>query len=322
MDTEFSFSNVIDPSRKGSGCRATSRSRDVVIDEYRKYLLEERGLVEESVQYMCRHVDQFLATLFPDNKCKFARLTVPEITKLFTERVCEMGGEKKALVTSLRSFFRYLRHRGDIETDLAGCIPAVHRYALSTLPRFLPPGSIEQVLKQCDRSTPVGRRNYAILLLLARLGLRAGEIVTLTLDDVDWDLGQITVRGKGGRTDTLPLPADAGAAVAEYLRCDRPQSSSRRVFLGFSPAGRPLSNHGSITSLVKEILVRAGVKPQGTAAHAFRHTLATEMLQRGASLGEIGEVLRHRCVDSTRIYAKVDLPALRKLALAWPGGAR
>jgi integrase len=181
---------------------------------------------------------------------------------------------------------------------------------------------MEQVLEHCDRSTPAGRRDYAILLLLARLGLRGGEVVGLMLDDIDWGLGEIGIRGKGGWFAKVPLPADAGKALAEYLRRDRPRSSSRRVFLSLRMPGTELSGTSAVSIVVRRALARAGVRPERKGAHVFRHTLATEMLGRGASLGEIGELLRHRSANTTRIYAKVDLPAFRKLALVGPGGAR
>jgi site-specific recombinase XerD len=226
------------------------------------------------------------------------------------------------MVWALRTFFRYLRHRGYIDVNLAGCVPSVPEYSLSTLPKCLPCGSIERVLQSCDRTIAQGRRDYAVMLLLARLGLRGGEVVVLMLDDVDWDLGQINVRGKGGRFAKLPLPADAGEALADYLKSDRPLSSSRRLFLTLRAPATGMCGASIISSLVKRALARAGVESERKGAHLFRHTLATEMLQRGAKLREIGELLRHRSTNTTRIYAKVDLTALRKLALTWPGGAR
>jgi len=181
---------------------------------------------------------------------------------------------------------------------------------------------VQKVLHDCDRRTGIGRRNYAILLLLARLGLRAGEVVALNLEDIDWDNGHITVRAKGGRWSQLPLPADVGKAIALYLRQDRPHVSCRRVFLRHRAPTVGFANSIAISSLVMSALKRAGVESARKGAHLFRHGLATDMLRHGASLDEIGDLLRHKSPNTTAIYAKVDLVALRSLALPWPGGAR
>jgi len=178
------------------------------------------------------------------------------------------------------------------------------------------------VLRHCDRSTALGRRDYAILLLLARLGLRAGEIVKLRLEDMDCENARITVCGKGGNLAQLPLPADVAKAIVRYLRHDRPRCACRRLFIrDYAPVGG-FGRSTSIAKIVRCALARAGVVSARKGAHLLRHSLATEMLRKGASLDEIGEVLRHRSSDTTAIYAKVDLTSLRALALPWPGGAR
>jgi len=226
------------------------------------------------------------------------------------------------MVTALRSFFRYLLHRGAIATDLAGCVPAVPNWSLSTLPRFLPAPTVEKLLKRCNRKTAVGRRNHAILLLLARLGVRAGEVINLSLDDIDWASGQITIHGKGGRSAPLPLPADVGTALAAYLRRDRPPSASRRVFLRHRAPLTGFANPSTLSSIVRRALQQAGIESAHMGAHVLRHSLATSMLRNGGSLDEIGELLRHQSPNTTAIYAKVDVAALHTLALPWPGGAR
>jgi len=168
----------------------------------------------------------------------------------------------------------------------------------------------------------MGRRDYAIVLLLARLGLRSGEVAYLELEDIDWDAGQVSVRGKRGQRTVLPLPADVGKAIAAYLRDGRPRSTSRRVFLRSKAPTRGFLSQCAIGSIIRHALQRAGIQAPTTGAHQLRHALATQMLRHGASLAEIGEVLRHRNPQTTTIYAKVDLTALRTLALRWPGGAR
>ena len=181
---------------------------------------------------------------------------------------------------------------------------------------------MRQLLASIDRRTPVGRRDYAILLLLARLGLRASEVAFLELDDIDWSAGQMSVRGKGERRTTLPLSAEVGEAIAAYLRHGRPRSTSRRVFLRIKAPIRGFLDQQAIGSLVRHSLARAAIEAPSKGAHQFRHALAVQMLRHGASLTEIGEVLGHRSPQTTTIYAKVDLDALRPLALPWPGGGR
>ena len=181
---------------------------------------------------------------------------------------------------------------------------------------------MERVLKCCDRKTSVGRRNYTILLLLARLGLRAGEVVVLNLGDIDWSTGQITIRGKGGRSAQLPLPPDVGEALASYLRDDRPRCATRRVFVRHRAPLAGFANSSTISSIVRRALKHAGIQSAHTGAHVLRHSLATSLLRQGGSLDEIGELLRHQSPNTTAIYAKVDVAALQTLALAWPGGGR
>jgi integrase len=181
---------------------------------------------------------------------------------------------------------------------------------------------VEQILKRCDRKTSIGRRNYAMLLLLARLGVRAGEVIRLSLEDIDWDSGQIAIRGKGGKLAPLPLPPDVGAALAAYLRRDRPHSASRRVFLRHRAPITSFANPSTISTIVRRALKHAGVESAHKGAHVLRHSLATSLLRQGGSLDEMGELLRHPSPNTTTIYAKVDVTALHTLAMPWPGGGR
>jgi site-specific recombinase XerD len=250
-------------------------------------------------------------------------LCAADVTGFVTRHAHQLSPVRAGImVTALRSFFRYLRHRGAIATDLAGCVPAVPNWSLSTLPRFLPTAAVERLLKRCVRKTAVGRRNHAILLLLARLGVRAGEVIRLSLDDIDWDAGQITIHGKGGKSAQLPLPADVGTSLAAYLRRDRPPSASRRVFLRHRAPMTGFANPSTLSSIVRRALKHAGIESAHTGAHVLRHSLATSLLRQGGSLDEIGELLRHQSPNTTAIYAKVDVTALHTLALPWPGGGR
>jgi integrase len=217
---------------------------------------------------------------------------------------------------SLRAFLRYLHHRGLNARPLADCVPSMRRWKLATLPTYLPATQVRKALDGCDRETVMGLRDYAILLLLAKLGLRADEVATLTLDDIDWRASEILVRAKGRQRARMPIPPDVGAAIVAYLRNGRPKSSCRRLFV------RTLAPR-AITMIAKAALDRAGI--EGCAhrgAHIFRHSLATELLRSGATLSEIGQLLRHENHDTTRIYAKVDIDALRTLSLPWPGGVQ
>jgi len=202
--------------------------------------------------------------------------------------------------------------------DLATVVPTVANRSFSGLPKFLAPDETQRLLQVCDPETLAGRRDYAILLLLARLGLRAAEVVHMMLEDIDWDAGELVIRGKSRREDRLPLPEDVGKALAEYLRDGRPRCSSRRVFIRLSAPHQGFSSSVAICDVVRRALSRAGLNPAFKGAHLLRHSLATRMLRGGASMAEIGQILRHRLANTTEIYAKVDLTALRALAEPWP----
>lgn len=293
------------------------------LDEYRRYLLQERGLAKTSMVNYVPFAEQLLSDRFGQSAMDPSELTAQDVTKFLQDRARQLSpGRAKLLVTALRSFLRYLRHHGEISIDLAGCVPPVAAWSFSTVPKFLPAGTVQRILDQCERDSPDGKRNYAVLLLLARLGLRACEIVALSLDDIDWDNGRITIRCKGGRWAQLPLPADVGEAIATYLRTGRPRCVCRHVFLRHRAPLRGFGDSITVSTIVRRALIRAGIDSARKGAHLFRHTLATDLLREGASLDEIGELLRHRSPNTTALYAKVDLTALRTLALPWPGGAR
>lgn len=207
--------------------------------------------------------------------------------------------------------------------DLAQAVPTVANWSMTSIPRGISSDLVRKLLVSIDRRTAIGRRDYAILLLLARLGLRAGEVARIELEDIDWNSGLISVHRKGGKRSVLPLPAEVGTAIVAYLRHGRPQNNNcRRVFLRSRAPVRGFVGPVAITSIVKNNLARAGITAPTKGAHQFRHGLATDMLRHGASLSEIGELLGHRSPETTRIYTKVDLKALRPLALPWPGGVR
>jgi len=310
---------VVKPDKPPVADNARSR----ITSEFRRYLLQECGRSPATLLNYVPVIEEFLSERFHDRTPNLAMLRAADVTGFVMRHARHLSPVRaKLMATALRSFFRYLRHRGAIATDLAGCVPTVPNWSLSTLPRFLPAATVERILERCDRKTPVGRRNHAILLLLARLGVRAGEVVGLSLDDIDWSTAQITIRGKGGKSAQLPLAADVGAALAAYLRHDRPQSATRSVFLRHRAPLVGFGNSSTISSLVRRALKHAGVESVHTGAHVLRHSLATSLLQQGGSLDEIGELLRHQSPNTTTIYAKVDVTALHTLALPWPGGGQ
>jgi site-specific recombinase XerD len=291
--------------------------------EFRLYLQQERALASTTQAYYAAFVIEFLTERFGVGPVDLSSLCAADVTGFVRRRAVAIRSKRVQLMTTaLRSFLRFARYRGDIEKDLAAGIPTVANWKQSTLPRALPPEQVEQVLASIDRKTAIGRRDYAILLILARLGLRAGEIRTLTLEDLDWQEGLITVRGKAGRFSQLPLPRDVGAAIADYLQHGRPTVSSRCVFVRARAPREEFQSQSGVSSMVRHTLERAGIDAVRTGAHQFRHALACQMLKQGASLSEIGELLRHRSPQTTAIYAKVDLDSLATLALCWPGGTR
>jgi site-specific recombinase XerD len=294
-----------------------------LVAQYRRYLTEERGCSDWTVENYSRHIDRFLVQQFGVRPVRFERIRAQELIAFVQLEASRHGrGHILQVVTGLRSFLRFLRYRGDITTDLAAAVPSVANWQKTDLPKHIPADAVQTVLDGCDLTTTFGRRDYAILLLLARLGLRAGEVVTLELEDIDWDNGQIIVRSKKGNGwARLPLPSDVGKGISRYLQMDRPRCSCRNVFVRMVAPHRRLSTSSIISGLTQRALERAGVEAVRKGAHLFRHSLATAMLRQGASLDEIGQVLRHKDADTTAIYAKVDLDALRRLAVSWTGDA-
>ena len=293
---------------------------DALLGRYRRYLVTERGLAPATARGYADMVRPFLMRREEAGALDLAGLTAAEVTG-FVLAACPgvRKGSAKLTVTALRSLLGYLHVAGEIAGPLAWAVPAVASWRLAGLPRALEPDQVAALLASCDRGTAAGLRDFAMLTLMARLGLRAGEVAALTLDDVAWRAGEITVRGKGNRSERLPLPADAGEAVAAYLRDGRPEplEGTRRVFLRVRAPHRGLTS-GGVTQAVFSAGQRAGSGP--VRAHRLRHSAATGMLRAGAPLPEIGQVLRHRRLLSTAIYAKTDTEALRKLARPWQAG--
>ena len=288
---------------------------------FSQYLRQERALSEGTVMNYVRVVRCFLSERFGKGTVTLEELHPCDVTRFALRyALAARASYSTVMAPGLRAFFRFLHLRGDTPTNLVACVPAAAGCEKSTLPKFLKTEQVERLLKSCDQGTDVGRRDYAVLLLLARLGLRAGEVGTMMLDDIHWEIGTLRVRGKGGREDLLPIPQDVGESLVKYLRYVRPRCSTRRVFVRMLAPHAGFRGSQAICQIVARALARAGLDPPHKGAHILRHSLATDMLRKGASLDEIGEILRHRSRCSTEIYAKVDFEALRTVAQHWPGG--
>jgi len=291
-----------------------------LLAEFETWLTQQRGLSRVSVRCYVTQARLFLAagSAAPDETVR--ELDAGQVTR-FVTGYCQDRNRwsAKAMVTALRAFLRFAHATGRTAVPLAAAVPAVASWRMAALPRGLSTGEVERLLAGCDQTSPVGRRDYAVLCLLARLGLRGAEVAGLQLDDIDWRAGEITVRGKGERVERLPLPASAGHALAIWLSEGRPRCDSRAVFVTVRQPIRQLTPE-ALRQIMRHACTRAGLERCG--AHQLRHTLATEMLRAGASLTEVGQVLRHRSQLSTSIYAKVDQNALRPLARPWPGAVR
>lgn len=293
----------------------------LLVEEYRRFLVNERGLAEVSIRRYLPAVRIFLVGLPSPLEDGLGRLSAAQVSQfLINQAGLRSVPDAKSMVTALRSLLRFLFVTGRIDRELAAAVPTVANRKLSTLPGRLRAGQAGLLLSSCDRDTEVGRRDFAILTALARLGLRACEAAGMQLSDIDWRTGELTVHGKGGLDDRLPLPADVGEALVDYLLHGRPAGTgATSVFLTVRAPRRGITADG-IRGVVAHACQRAGIPRVG--AHRLRHTVASDLLDAGSALPEIGQVLRHRSQLSTATYAKIDRDRLRELARPWPGGPR
>ena len=286
---------------------------------YEDYLLKERGLSTVTGSRYWPYIQRFLVARFGDNPMRLCELCPQDIDHFLLRHAHERTPKAAQLmVSAMRSFLRFLFRYGETRRDLSTAVPTVPAWRLSEVPKYIKPEEIELVLEACDRTTSVGRRNYSILLLIARLGLRAGEVVALELGDINWRTSELIIRGKGQSCDRLPLPQSAGEALVIYLKNDRPKCSTRRVFVRTRAPYRGFKDSTTVSTIVRRTVERSGLSTPSKGAHLLRHSLATGMLRKGASMAEIGELLRHRSPNSTEIYAKVDIEGLRSIARVWP----
>jgi site-specific recombinase XerD len=307
-------------------CRATASVEtsavERVLQEYRSHLREDRGLAPTTIDVYAGYVRCFLTHISGEDELRLASMPASQIVDYIRRKAPpdRTSTSAKHIVTALRSFFRFARYRDYVHTDLAAAVPSVAGWSMASIPRAMPADCVRVLLNASKEwRTPIGLRNRAILLLLARLGLRAGEVVRLELGDIDWSEGCLSVHGKGRVERPLPMPHEVGQAIVAYLEHGRPEATCRRVFLRSRAPFDGLRSSSDIAQVVRRAIDRAGLELAASGSHQLRHALAVDMLRQGAPLTDIGHVLRHRSPEATRRYAKIDLEALREVALPWPG---
>ena len=305
--------------RRGVIAPLTRHQSQVVpapLEGFSTWLTQHRGLKTPTVKRYVRIIEELLPALGHDT----AAYNAAHVRQVVLRKVNHLSiGYAKTYVTAFRAFLRFLAVQGRCRSHLDRAVPTLPEWKLSTLPRYLEPEDIDRMLASCDLSKPLGVRDRAVLLLMVRLGLRAGDIKGMRLDDLDWEAGTVRVLGKGRREVRLPLPQDAGEALIEYLCKMRPTASTDHVFLCMNAPVRPISHSSTVSGIVHAALQRAGiVNPPSKGAHLLRHSAATAMLRSGASLDVIATVLRHQSTDMTAYYAKVDIQMLSEIAQPWP----
>ena len=297
---------------------SSRQTPDDGLGAFRAWLRQHRGINDHSIRGHTRNVAQLLTEL-GDDPARYDAALIRDVLLRHLGRVSRNC--VKRMTISLRMYLRFLTSTGSCVPGLAGAIPTVPEWSLSALPRYIPVEDIERAIASCDTTTHKGLRDRAILLLLARLALRAGDVLNLRLSDIDWDNARLRVCGKARREAALPLPQDAGDALLNYITGARPRVVEQRVFLRVHAPYRPLSDSSTISAVVGRALDRAGVMTTGSrGAHLIRHSVATGLLRSGASLEVVGSLLRHTSSASTAIYAKVDTNMLRQVAQPWIGG--
>lgn len=287
-----------------------------LLERFRLYLVSERGLAAGTVVNQVHSARLFLGGLDLEVLGDLDQLRPSHVNGFIVAQSGRRGvASTKCLVTGLRSLLRFLHVEDVTAVSLVGAVPTVSGWAATWLPRTVDPVSVSRLLASCDRRTVQGRRDYAVLVVLARLGMRVGEVAALELGDIDWRNGELLVRGKANRMERLPLPSDVGEALAAYVQKGRPTSECLALFRRLLAPHRGLTT-GAVIVIVQSACNRAGLAP--IAAHRLRHAVASDLLAEGAALPEIGQLLRHRSMASTAIYTKVDTARLRELARPWP----
>jgi integrase/recombinase XerD len=297
------------------GC---ARTAPAIVKRFSAWMVRHRGLTASTLSTYEVSLRPFIAAFGED----LGALDATTVRDFVVAQIGRRGREGAyRLAIAVRSFLRFAVADGLLRAGIEHCIPSVPRYRLSSLPRYISASDVDRVIRGCHLSTAHGRRDHAVLLLLARLGLRAGDIVAMKLTDIDWRRGTLRVRGKGQRETLLPLPQDAGDALLGYLEHGRPASHHEHVFLTVAAPARPFGTSMTVSGIVRVAFERAGIRnPPSWGAHVLRHSAATAMLRAGSTLESIAAVLRHESLETTRIYAKVDVATLQQVAQPWPGG--
>lgn len=298
----------------------SSTPKQEIYNLYRFYILNDKGLSIKTLNQYWPFIERFLSRCFGNKSIDLSVLNEKDIINFIQHQAASLSiVRSKVAVNALRSFLRYAIFCGNIDATLINAVPTVAAWSLSSIPKAISQNDINSVLTNCPRDTKIGKRDYAILMLLVHLGLRSNEIVELKLDSINWENGFISVNGKGGQDHTLPLPIVVGEAIADYLQYGRPKCKDRRLFLRKIAPFTGLGAQQTIGTIVKTSIERAGIDPPSRGAHQFRHAFASRIMRQGGSLKEIGSLLRHRHPKTTNIYAKVDLKSLNFLSMPWPG---
>ena len=298
----------------------TRQSRPRNLTQFCVWLAQYRGISTSTIEAHDHYASIVVDNLGTDTSQYDSTLVRQVLLREFAN--CSIG-RAKAIASATRMYLRFLASTGVCSARLVNSVPSPASWRLSTLPRYMSMEDVERVIASCDASTPAGVRDRAILLLLARLGLRAGDICELRLSDIDWLNAEIHVCGKSKRWSALPLPQDVGDAMLHYIRNVRPEVATPILFLCLAAPHRPFADSSAVSMIVAAALKRAGIhRPRGKGAHLLRHSLATHMLRTGASMETIGALLRHQSRETTAIYAKVDVPMLESVAQSWIGGDR
>lgn len=286
---------------------------------FTKYLAEDLGLTQNTIKGYVFYVRAFLHWRFKTKKLHLNTISPKDIIEFSVAQAQKRKTKITQLITtSLRSFFTFLYRKEILNFDLTPIVPSTAAWNQASIPEHLSDNDLKKLLNSCDRKTALGLRDFAILMLLSRLGLRASEVLKLTLDDLDWDNGEITIRGKGSKITKFPLAVDVGEALVAYLKKGRPLGASRSLFICTSPPHRGFQNPSTVSTIVKSALKRADIHVRKKGAHLLRHTFATNLLQQGSSLQEVGQILQHCSINTTAIYAKVDFQRLSLVSIPWP----
>ncbi len=312
-------------SERRPGSTAVDESINVLLTDFDQHLEGQRGCADGTRKNYQREARAFLVHVFPTQSINWGELAAGKVAEFVSGRAKKLSlVSRQNPAIAIRSLLRFLAGKGLIRAGLEGAIPPIWRTKHATLPRHVSAEQLERILGLCSsEKRPGAMRDRAMLLLCARLGLRPGEVLRLTVGDLDWSAGCVLIRaGKTSRERLLPMPEDAGAALAGYLREARPISSERAVFLSLVPPHKPLGDVGTVINLVNRLLRQAGIGAPCSGAYVLRHTLATTMVRRGVSFKHVADILGHSSLTTTGIYAKLDLPSLVKVALPWPGAAR